>query len=106
MDNGQRPRIFQFSLARIFLVGSILICGFLLYVFWDFPSLDFLPTSYMTPSVRITDRNGQLLYEIISHEGGRNTVLNINNIPQCLKDATIAVEDKNFYTNPGIDITG
>ena len=60
----------------------------------------------MTPSIRITDRNERLLYEIISQTGGRNTVLSIDKIPQCLKDATIAVEDKNFYTNPGIDITG
>jgi len=60
----------------------------------------------MTPSVRITDRNGRLLYEILPEVGGRNTVLSIENIPQCLKDATIAVEDKNFYTNPGIDMTG
>ncbi len=60
----------------------------------------------MTPSTRITDRNGRLLYEIIPRDGGRNTVLSINNIPQCLKDATIAVEDKNFYSNPGVDLTG
>ena len=60
----------------------------------------------VTPSVRITDRNGRLLYEILPHESGRNTVLSIANIPQCLQDATIAVEDKSFYTNPGIDITG
>ena len=75
-------------------------------MFWNLPSLDSLPTSYLTPSIRITDRNGRLLYEIIPHEGGRNTVLDIDNIPQCLKDATIAVEDKNFYTHPGVDITG
>jgi len=106
MNNGHRPHIFKFKLAKPFLAGLILICGFLLYVFWNFPSLDSLPTSYMTPSVRITDRNGLLLYEIIPHTGGRNTVLNIDNIPQCLKDATIAVEDKNFYTNPGVDLTG
>jgi len=106
MNNGHRPRIFQFKLAKTFLAGLVLICGFLLYVFWNLPSLDSLPTSYLTPSVRITDRNGRLLYEIIPHEGGRNTVLDIDNIPQCLKDATIAVEDKNFYTNPGVDITG
>ena len=65
-----------------------------------------LPDRYMTPSIRITDRNGHLLYEILPEVGGRNTVLSVENIPQCLKDATIAVEDKNFYTNPGIDITG
>ncbi|HLF72852.1 MAG TPA: penicillin-binding protein 1C [Anaerolineales bacterium] len=60
----------------------------------------------MTPSVRITDRNGRLLYEILPEVGGRNTVLSFENIPECLKDATIAVEDKNFYSNPGVDLTG
>ena len=88
------------------LTGFVLILGILIYLFWDLPSIASLPNSYMTPSVRIMDRNGQLLYELIPPEGGRNTVLSIENIPQCLKDATIAVEDKNFYTNPGIDLTG
>lgn len=88
------------------VVGVVIILGFFFYIFWDLPSLDSLPETFMTPSVRITDRNGRLLYEILPHEGGRNTVLSIANIPQCLKDATIAVEDKNFYTNPGVDLSG
>ncbi len=99
-------RILQFKLPQAIIVGFVIVLGFLLYIFWDLPSLDSLPNSYMTPSVRITDRNGHLLYEIIPQNGGRNTVLSVDNIPQCLKDASIAVEDKNFYTNPGIDITG
>src|SRR5258708_39570613 len=98
--------ILQFKLPKAIIVGFVIVLGFLLYIFWDLPSLDSLPNSYMTPSVRVTDRNGQLLYEIIPQNGGRNTVLSIDSIPQCLKDATIAVEDKNFYVNPGIDITG
>lgn len=88
------------------VAGAVLIMGILTYLFRDLPPVGSLPDAYMPPSVRITDRNGQLLYDIIPQEGGRNTVLSIENIPQCLKDATIAVEDKNFYTNPGIDITG
>jgi penicillin-binding protein 1C len=70
------------------------------------PSVESLPDHYLTPSVRITDRNGRLLYEILPQVGGRNTVLSIEHIPQCLKDATIAAEDKNFYTHPGVDLTG
>jgi len=33
-------------------------------------------------------------------------VLSFDNIPTCMKEATISVEDKNFYTNPGIDLRG
>ena len=99
-------RNFRRLIAWSVLAGSVFGMGILTYLFWDMPSIKSLPDTYMLPSVRITDRNGQLLYEIIPQEGGRNTVLSIENIPQCLKDATIAVEDKNFYTNPGIDVTG
>ncbi len=92
----------------IFILTGILfaVSGYLIYTFWDLPSLESLPDTYLTPSVRITDRNGRLLYEILPPETGRNTVLSIENIPQCLKDAAIAVEDKNFYSNPGIDVAG
>jgi penicillin-binding protein 1C len=93
--------------SRLIAFASLIfLIGYTLYLFGDLPSIDSLPETYMTPSVRVTDRNGRLLYEIIPQEGGRNTVLSIDNIPQCLKDATIAVEDKNFYTNPGVDLTG
>jgi len=94
------------TFKQLLVAGVVLLSGFILYIFWGLPSIDSLPKTFMTPSIRITDRNGRLLYEIIPNEGGRNTVLSIDNIPQCLKDATIAVEDKNFYTNPGIDLTG
>jgi penicillin-binding protein 1C len=92
--------------ARFILIGVILLAGLVAYTFWDLPSIDSLPETYMTPSVRITDRDGRLLYEVLAETGGRNTVLAIENISQCMQDATIAVEDKNFYSNPGVDITG
>jgi penicillin-binding protein 1C len=95
------------SILRWILTASlILLAGYAVYLFWDLPSIDSLAGKSLTPSVRITDRNGRLLYEIIPQAGGRNTVLTIENLPQCIKDATIAVEDKHFYTNPGIDLTG
>ena len=56
-------------------MGLLVVLGFFLSVYWDLPSVDSLPTVTLTPSVRITDRNGRLLYEIIPQEGGRNTVL-------------------------------
>jgi penicillin-binding protein 1C len=94
------------AIQRVLLIGLILFGGGILYIFWGLPSIDSLPEKMLTPSVRITDRNGHLLYEILPEVGGRNTVLSVENIPQCLKDATIAVEDKNFYHNPGVDLTG
>jgi penicillin-binding protein 1C len=59
-------------------------------------------------TTRIYDRTGQhLLYEIIPTVGGRRTWVSLNEIPAFLRNGTIAVEDKTFYTNPGgINIEG
>ena len=78
----------------------------LITVFSGIPRLDSLPGNLYLPSVRITDRNGRLLYELLPKQGGRHAVLPADAITSCMKDATIAVEDKNFYKNPGIDLSG
>lgn len=93
-----------------FLVYFLLIIfvGFVffgLYMIFSLPSIDTLSNNIQMPSIQITDRNGQLLYDIIEGEG-RNIPLATDAIPECMKDATIAVEDKNFYKNSGVDIVG
>ena len=59
-------------------------------------------------TTRIYDRTGQvLLYEIIPPNGGRRTWITLDRVPTYLRDATIAMEDKTFYTNPGgINVEG
>ncbi len=48
------------------------------------------------------DRNGTQLYEAFSE--GRRINVSLSEIPQDLIDATLATEDDNFYSNPGIDV--
>jgi penicillin-binding protein 1C len=92
---------------RYFISILVIILGVTIaFTFWNLPSLTSIFEHLNQPSVRITDRNGHLLYEILPEEGGRNAVLSFEKIPQCMKEATIAVEDKNFYTNPGVDLQG
>jgi penicillin-binding protein 1C len=47
------------------------------------------------------DRTGQPLYE--SFDEGRRINVKYEEFPQSLIDATVAIEDDNFWTNPGID---
>jgi len=47
-----------------------------------------------------------LLYDLLPQVGGRQVSLAVENIPQCMRDATIAVEDANFYSHPGVDPVG
>ena len=97
----KKTKVFLYLLLFFGLVFAI--WGY--SIFHDLPSIDTLSEKINQPSIRIVDRNGRLLYEIIPGQG-RNAILEAENIPQCMKDATIAVEDKNFYKNPGVDLGG
>lgn len=78
-----------------------------LAILWfTLPSVDSLRAHAQAPSTMIYDRNGQLLYEIIDPRVGSHTPLRFEQFPLRLRQATIAVEDANFYSNPGVDIVG
>jgi penicillin-binding protein 1C len=52
-------------------------------------------------TTRIVDRNGNLIYEIIDPNAGRRTFVTLDKISPYLIAATLATEDKDFYTHPG-----
>ena len=54
-------------------------------------------------TTRILDRNGQVLYEILDPSAGRRNYIPLAEISPTLIAATIATEDKDFYSNPGFD---
>ncbi|HEY3313609.1 MAG TPA: transglycosylase domain-containing protein [Anaerolineales bacterium] len=91
-------------LGLICLFSLIGTAGY--WVFAGLPSIGDIPGHLNQPSIRITDRNDRPLYEILPGQGGRHAVVDLKNIPDCMRLATIAVEDRNFYTNPGLDPEG
>src|SRR3989344_4217889 len=52
----------------------------------------------------IYDRNGELLYSVYQNQN--RIYVKLNDIPKYLQQGTIAIEDKDFYTNKGFSITG
>lgn len=52
-------------------------------------------------STKIYDRNGQFLYDLYDQE--RRTPITIDKVPNYLKQATVAIEDKDFYQHQGFD---
>lgn len=98
---------------RIYLwVAGVLLAALAfsgLGVFWlyrDLPDIDTLPARLHTPSVRILDRNGRLLYEALDEQSGRHTVVALERIPLACQSAAVATEDRSFYRNPGFDLRG
>lgn len=73
-------------------------------VFKDLPSALDLTEKEQIVTTRILDRNGKLLFRIYKDEN--RTIVPLEQIPQHMINATIAIEDKNFYHHHGFSITG
>jgi len=54
-------------------------------------------------SLRIEDRNGVLLREVLSDEGGRCRWISLRDISPLLLKATIAAEDRYYFSHPGVN---
>ncbi|GAB4505279.1 MAG: PBP1A family penicillin-binding protein [Anaerolineales bacterium] len=91
------------------LVGLGLIVGSIaLYQYYaiarTLPSVsDLRQRASQFETTRILDRNGNLLYEIIDPNAGRRTYVTLDKISPYIVAATIATEDKDFYSHPGFD---
>lgn len=81
----------------VLVVLSGLIIFFL--VFRGLPSPNKLSSDEFPVSTQILDRHGQLLYEIYAEQN--RTPIQLADLPDYVKQATIAIEDKNFYHHHG-----
>jgi len=92
------------------LVAASLLLGSIgLYIYYDIardlPSVaDLRSRGAQFETVRILDREGHILYEILDPNAGRRTYVPLSEISPYLIAATIATEDKDFYQHPGFDI--
>ncbi|OGM28423.1 hypothetical protein A2962_04680 [Candidatus Woesebacteria bacterium RIFCSPLOWO2_01_FULL_39_61] len=95
------------KLAKFSLLGVVLVflSSFIIFPLFAFnlPSPDKIVRREGF-STKILDRNGKVLYDIFADQ--RRTPADIKNIPDYLKKATIAIEDKNFYKHSGFDPLG
>ncbi len=57
-------------------------------------------------SSQIYDRNGNLLFELLDPQGGRRTVIELDQMSAWVISGTIDTEDPRFYRHPGFDPVG
>jgi 1A family penicillin-binding protein len=88
-------------LSMFFLLASYGIYDF---VFKDLPSATDLTNKEQNLTTRILDRNGELLYRI--YEDENRTLVPLEAVSEDLINATIAIEDKNFYQHFGFSVLG
>src|SRR3989344_849050 len=87
----------------LFAGGIILAAGVLFWVSTlEIPDLSAFEERRVLQSTKIYDRTGEvLLYDL--HQDVRRTVVPFENISRHLKNATVAIEDDNFYNHYGIE---
>lgn len=83
----------------LFVLGLIVV-----YVIREIPNPTKLSKGEYPESSKILDRKGRLLFEIYSEK--RRTPVGLEEISENLKEATLAIEDVNFYKHIGFDIKG
>ncbi|MFN8570065.1 MAG: PBP1A family penicillin-binding protein [Kouleothrix sp.] len=100
-----RIRRWAVRLAALALGLLALVAGY----FWlstELPTPEHLRARAALGSTRILDRRGLLLYELPDPLSGRQRPVPLQAIAPALRQATIAIEDAGFYTNPGLDMRG
>ncbi len=84
------------------------VAGFIFiyfYVFWGLPYPGKLRNYKSVPlATHIYDRNGKLLYEIFRDQ--KRTLIKLDSLPKYVYQASIAIEDKNFFKHGGVSIIG
>lgn len=94
--------------VKFFTIGVIFSCIFIfipaivLIFLQDLPSPNILSEGQIAQTTKIYDRNGILLYQIFANQN--RSIIPLSQIPNTVKQATVAIEDKDFYTHPGFDL--
>ena len=95
------------ALLLVVVVGGAAAAGGLVYANWSreiesgVAALATARDRETFETTQITDRNGEVLWEIFGE--GKRTRVPLAQIPPQLIQATIAVEDDTFYENIGLD---
>ncbi len=95
-----RLRIAALSVFLLLIFYSVCVAK----IASQLPSPESLITANTASTTTILDRKGRVLYQL--YEGRNRQPVKLSDLPPYLIQATIAIEDKHFYTHPGIDPAG
>ncbi len=107
-NRGKSPKRIKYKkLFNIFLkLGGILAIMIIIGFIWlsrGLPNPNQLINREVAQSTKIYDRSGEnVLYEISGNQ--KRTLVALKDIPNNVKNATIAIEDKNFYKHGGFSL--
>lgn len=96
---------YRFILAGLFVFITFSSLSFYFIILKDLPSPHQLTDRDQVVATKIYDRNHRLLYTIFDGDHKRTLVV-LDEIPEHLIQATIAIEDQDFWQHPGFSLRG
>ena len=104
MPAGEKQKLIIKIAMCVFGAGFLFVLGIFLFFAKDMPSPTSVKTRNIVESTKIYDKTGEhLLYDIHGEE--KRTIIPFEQIPDTVKYAAIALEDKEFYSHHGIKLT-
>jgi 1A family penicillin-binding protein len=98
-----RAKIKYFALGILFSCIFVFPPFIVMVFLQDLPTPQQLTLRQIPQTTKIFDRNGTLLSEIYVQQN--RTLIRLSDVPKHLQQATLAIEDKNFYKHPGFDLS-
>lgn len=100
--NNLSKKKLSFFLFAMLAIAAII--GAYFFILKDIPSTATIGTTSYPQSTNIYDRNGKLLYTFFTTRN--QSFVPFDKLPETLRQATIAIEDRDFYKHGAIDIRG
>jgi membrane peptidoglycan carboxypeptidase len=93
------------AVLAVLLVIGLAADAYAQSFFDSLPTIQGLDSAAFAGDTIITDRNGVLLADVGNH-GDHRLAVKLKDVAPIMIQATVAIEDKGFYTNPGVDFGG
>ena len=94
---------FRFFILGFFICFIVVILFQAYYFIVALPSPKAIGTVNFAQSTHLYDRNGKPLYEIYRDQN--RTPINLGELPEYVKQATIAIEDKDYFKHNGVSLS-
>ncbi|RCS56591.1 penicillin-binding protein 1A [Parvibium lacunae] len=92
-----------FSLTAVALIAGLILLLCILFIYPKLPSLEVLTDYHPKIPLRVYTADGALIGEFGEE---RRNLVSIQEVPEIMKEAVLAIEDDRFYQHSGVDLIG
>ncbi|TMD70742.1 MAG: hypothetical protein E6I81_13150 [Chloroflexi bacterium] len=94
------------AVVAVMLVIGLAADAYAQSFFDSLPSIQGLDSAAFAGDTLITDNTGKVVLADVGNQGDHRLAVKLKDISPVAIQATVAIEDRGFYTNPGFDLSG